>query len=139
MTGVGPLAGWPHWWSALRFWGSLRARVVADGTPNSFGRRGHWKISDVASAEGIEDRVHHCRRAGDGAAFAGTFGAERVGGAGDRAEIDGYRRQHVGTRDAVIQQRAGQYLATVTVTDDLFQQCLAGALGDAALNLPLRQ
>ena len=68
---------------------------------------------------------------GDGAALAHTFGAERVGRARDRAEVDRERRQGIGARNGVIEQAAGQQLA-VTVVDDLFEQRLARALGDAA-------
>ena len=46
---------------------------------------------------------------------------------------------NVGARDAVVQQCAGQELAAVAIVDDVLDQCLARTLGDAALDLPLRQ
>ena len=42
------------------------------------------------------------------------------------------RRHRVGARHAVIHQRAGQQLAAVAVVDDVLEQRLARALGDAA-------
>ena len=74
-----------------------------------------------------------------GAAFADAFGAQRVGRAGDGAENDTDRRQHIGAQDAVIHQRAGQQLAAVGVVDDVLGERLLLALRDAARDLPLRQ
>jgi hypothetical protein len=57
---------------------------------------------------------------------------------GTGAEIDRDPRQCVGARDGVIQQCAGQQLATVAVVDDVLGERLAHVLRDAALDLPLR-
>src|SRR5436309_14454058 len=113
--------------------------MPAHYAPDALWGSGHRDVGDAERGEGVEDRVHYRRRAGDGAAFADTFGAQWVCRAGDGAEIDADRRQHVGARDAVIQEGAGQQLAAVAVVDDVLDQRLAGALGDAALDLALRQ
>jgi hypothetical protein len=56
------------------------------GAPDAFGGGGHRHIGDAERGEGVEDRVHDTRGAGDGAAFADTLGAEWVCRARDGAE-----------------------------------------------------
>src|SRR5262249_5185998 len=54
------------------------SRAPADRAPDALGGGGHRHVGDAERGEGVEDRVHHCRGRSDGAAFADTFGAERV-------------------------------------------------------------
>src|SRR4029077_14956046 len=110
---------------------ALGLRSRAKGAPDALRGRRHRQVGDADRGEGVEDRVHYRRCAGDRAAFADTFGAERVRGAGDGAEIDIDRRHHVGAQDAVIHQCAGQELAVVAVVEDILDQRLADALRDA--------
>ena len=92
--------------------------MPAHCAPDALGGGGHRHVGNAERGEGIEDRVHHGGSARDGATFADTFGAQRVGRARHRAEIDRDSRQCVSARDGVIQQCAGQELAAVGFVDD---------------------
>src|SRR5262249_55068430 len=120
--------------------GELRVRgtsALMDRAPHALGRRRHGEVADPERGERIDDRVHHRRRGGHGSAFANALDADRVRFARNRTEIHGHARQRVGARNGIIHQTAGQELASIRVVNDVLEQRLAGALGNAAVDLPL--
>ena len=56
---------------------ALGLRSRAKGAPDALRGGRHRQVGDAERGEGVEDRVHYRRCAGDRAAFADTFGAER--------------------------------------------------------------
>ena len=99
-------------------------------------RQRHIEMAYPVGFERVDDGVDHRRRRADGRRFADALGPQRIErGLGNRFG-DGEGREVVGARHGVIHQRAGQKLALV-VEYDLFQQRLADALRQAAVDLPL--
>ena len=90
----------------------------------------------ILGADRVGDGVDHRRRRRDRARLAAALDAERVRRRFRRGHVDLERRQIVRPRHAVIHQRAGDEL-TVLVIDHAFEQRLADALRDAAVDLAL--
>ena len=97
-------------------------------------RRRYFVDLHAERRERIVDRIHHRRRRADSAAFAQALGlgdrvyARRL----DVMQFD--RRDLMRGRRQVVGQRCGED-AAVVVVDDLLQQRVADALGDAAVHL----
>ena len=87
--------------------------------------------------QGIEHSIDDGGWRANRPGLAAALGAQRVVGArrADRAQLK--VGQIVGTRHGVVHEAAGQQLARVAVVDAVFQQCLADALGQTAMNLAL--
>ena len=100
------------------------------------GRGGrHVDVRHAERCERIQDGVDDGARRADGGALAGALDAERVRRARHVAAGDGDRRQIVGARDGVVQERPGQQLSARRVVDALLGQRLADALRCGAVHL----
>ena len=93
-------------------------------------------MADAVVLQRIDDGVDHRRGRADRPDLAAAFGAQRVVGA--HGVLGGHRHRWdvVGAGHRVVHERARQQLAA-GVIQGVFQQRLADALGDAALNLAL--
>ena len=92
---------------------------------------------DVERRQRIVDGVDHGRRRADRAAFADALGLGDGGVAIGFHVMQLDRRDFARGRQQVVGERAGENVAGVAV-DDFLQQRIADALGDAAMDLAVR-
>src|SRR5262249_35315549 len=114
---------------------SRRLRLgTLDRAPDLFRRQRHVDLLDAVISERVEHRVDDNGEAAGAAGFAAALGAQRIRSRGrgmiaDRDWWDGLR-----PRPCVVPERTGERLAGIVVID-LFDQRLADALRDAAMQL----
>ena len=109
-----------------------------DRFPDAMRCQRHIEMAYAVGFECVDDGVDHRRRRADRRRLADALGAQRIERRLGDGFVDGEGGKVIGARHGVIHHRAGQQLALL-VEDDLFQQCLANALRQAAVDLPLDQ
>src|SRR5215510_11570571 len=108
--------------------------------PETRWRHRHVDVLDSGvGVDRIDDGVDHRRRRADGAGFARSLHAERIGLARAVVEIELDVRHHIGAWERIIHEAAAQQLAGIAVVDRAFGQRLPYALADAAVDLALQQ
>ena len=107
--------------------------LAVNGVPDPVGRRRHFQL---VVADRVGDGVDHGGGRADRAGLAAALDAERIARAQRRGVVQLERRQVVGARHGVVHERRGHELA-VAVVDRAFEQRLADALREAAMDLAL--
>ena len=108
-----------------------------NGAPDALGGGRHFDVGHAKFGERVDNRIDDDAECRGRPAFAGRADPERVGRGRNFAELGREKRQPVGARQRVIQQRAGQQLTGVAIVDAILAQCLAEPVGNAAMDLAM--
>src|SRR5512132_4573201 len=106
-----------------------------DSPPDCLRRERHVNVRDAERRQRVDHRIDDGGAGADRTSLARSLDAERVGGAGDVVEADIDRRDVVGARYGVIDERPAEELRRVAVVDGVLEQRLA----DPAHHLTLEQ
>ena len=111
---------------------------LANGVPDALGRCRHFDVAHPEFGKRIDDRVDHDSKGGRRAAFSAGAHPESIGRRRHFAECRRERRKCVGSRHRIIHEAGREQLARPRIVVAIFEQRLAGALGDAAMRLAMQ-
>src|SRR5205085_500791 len=118
-----PCAGW------------MRSSNLLDSAPDAVWRRRHVDMLYTQRRQRVTDRVDDRAAGADGSRFTHTLDAKLVERRGCDCAVELVIEHLVRGRDHVVDERSRPQLSGLGVIHDLFEQRLAQALGDAALDL----
>ena len=121
----------------MRLKSRLGLAAAGHGAPHALGGGGHVDIDDAERRQRIHHRVHDRRRRADGAGLAAALGAQRIVRAERGVGLELERKEIVGTRHAIVHERARLELAALVVIDRVLVERLADALDQRAMDLAL--
>ena len=111
---------------------------LSNGAPDPLRRRRHLDVAYPEFGKRIDDRVDHDGEGRCRAAFSAGAHPEPIGRRRHFAECRRERRQRVGSRHRIIHEAGREELAGPWIVVAIFEQRLAGALGDAAMCLAMQ-
>src|SRR6056297_518141 len=117
---------------------AVSTRSVLDGPPHLLGGGGHVDVADAEMAHGVDHGGLHRRGGPDRARLADALRRERVHERG-RLHVDHLEARQFGGRDHGVVGQVRRDGVAVLVVAPLLEQCLRGALGDPAVDLPVEQ
>jgi len=93
----------------------LGLAAAGHGAPHALGGGGHVDIGDAERRQSIHHSVHDRGRRADGAGLAAAFGTQRVVRAERGVGLELERKEIVGTRRAIVHERACLELPALVV------------------------
>src|SRR5262247_4534038 len=106
--------------------------------PNPLRAKRHVEMPYPEGPERVHHRVDDGRRGADGGGLTDAFRPQRIEGRRGYRLVRHEERQVLGARNRVVHERAGHQLA-LWIVDDLLEERLGDALGDAAVHLAVDQ
>ena len=111
---------------------------LANGVPDALGRCRHFDVAHPEFGKRIDDRVDHDSKGRRRAAFSARAHPEPIARRRHFAERGGECRQQIGARHRIINEACCEELTGLSIVVAIFEQRLAGALGDAAMCLAMQ-
>src|SRR5262249_9043068 len=99
--------------------------AAGHGAPHALGGGGHVDIGDAERRQSIHHSVHDRGRRADGAGLAAAFGTQRVVRAERGVGLELERKEIVGTRHAIVHERACLELPALVVIKRIIVERLA--------------